>query len=878
MSTDQSHLLPEPPGEPAQHRLGWRKQHHGTRWQVRAGDLLARVLITAGGISTIIAVTTVFLFLLWVVIPLFESGKVERETRVTSPWASGLPIEVRLDEDQRTCWALFPDGKLQLIDVANAAILDERRVFEGASLTAAAFPAKGTDTEMAFGFSDGTLKMGSIGFEASLVEPESLPDELRSMPPEKATKFRAGMVTRAEQGQFRLQTLTDSWKPAAQPESSLAVRLLDYSVNPSGATMAVLYDDGKLRLDTIRETKDFLTFKSTVKLEGVDLPNATEKKEQPSFLFVSAEGSQIYLFWRDGHVVRFDARDRANPKLAQRLNVLGGRGVQVTTVKPLIGKGTYLVGDSEGRVRAWFYTRNPDAGTTDGSTLSCAHEFPGAGSPVTSLAVSPRSRIMAVGYANGHVRLFNVTSEKLIADLRTTKEEPVRMIALAPKEDGLLAVTDSEVYRGIIDMKYPEVTAGALFGKTWYEGYSDPAHVWQSSSGDDAFEPKFGLMPLIFGTIKASFYSLLFGVPLALLSAIYTSEFLHPRVKTFVKPTIELMASLPSVVLGFLAGLVFAQYVEGAVPAMLSLIITMPCAFILAAHLWQLLPEKLSLRLMPWRFSFICAVLPLGVLGAFILGPLVENLFFAGNLRAWLDGGSGSSIGGWMLLFLPLAGLVTVLLNGAVLNPWFRRLTGSWPRERVAMANLIQFLLTCTGVVMVALVAAFTLDRLGFDPRGSFIGTYVQRNALVVGFVMGFAIIPIIYTISEDAMSAVPEHLRAGSLAAGATRWQTAIRVILPTAMSGLFSAVMVGLGRAVGETMIVLMAAGNTPIMDWNIFNGFRTLSANIAVELPEAVANSTHYRTLFLAALCLFVMTFVLNTIAEIIRQRFRRRAYQL
>ena len=88
----------------------------------------------------------------------------------------------------------------------------------------------------------------------------------------------------------------------------------------------------------------------------------------------------------------------------------------------------------------------------------------------------------------------------------------------------------------------------------------------------------------------------------------------------------------------------------------------------------------------------------------------------------------------------------------------------------------------------------------------------------------------------------------------------------------------MVGMGRAVGETMIVVMAAGNTPIMEWNVFNGLRALSANIAVEMPEAVRNSTLYRMLFLAALTLFAMTFVVNTLAEIIRQRFRKRTAQL
>jgi phosphate transport system permease protein len=152
--------------------------------------------------------------------------------------------------------------------------------------------------------------------------------------------------------------------------------------------------------------------------------------------------------------------------------------------------------------------------------------------------------------------------------------------------------------------------------------------------------------------------------------------------------------------------------------------------------------------------------------------------------------------------------------------------------------------------------------------------TYDQRNCLVVGLAMGFAVIPIIFTISEDAFSSVPSNLTAASLALGASRWQTAVRVVLPTASPGVFSAVMVGFGRAVGETMIVLMATGNTPIMDWSIFNGMRTLSANIAVEIPEAPYGGTLYRTLFLTGALLFIMTFIVNTVAEVIRQRLRDR----
>jgi phosphate transport system permease protein len=152
--------------------------------------------------------------------------------------------------------------------------------------------------------------------------------------------------------------------------------------------------------------------------------------------------------------------------------------------------------------------------------------------------------------------------------------------------------------------------------------------------------------------------------------------------------------------------------------------------------------------------------------------------------------------------------------------------------------------------------------------------TYDQRNSLVVGFAMGFAVIPIIFTIAEDSLSNVPSHLTAGSLALGATRWQTAVRIVLPTASPGIFSAIMIGFGRAVGETMIVLMATGNTPVMDWSIFNGFRALSANIAVELPEAPEGGTLFRVLFLGALLLFFMTFTVNTAAEVVRLKLRKR----
>jgi phosphate transport system permease protein len=272
------------------------------------------------------------------------------------------------------------------------------------------------------------------------------------------------------------------------------------------------------------------------------------------------------------------------------------------------------------------------------------------------------------------------------------------------------------------------------------------------------------------------------------------------------------------------------------------------------------------------------AALPFGLWLAMICGPLIERWLFGSDIKAWLDGQIGSGVGAWMFIFMPLSALLVSWATGAFVTPWLRRAVGDWDRTPFAILDLAKFLCGCLATVAVAYALSSALNGIGWDPRGTFVDTYVQRNALVVGFIMGFAIIPIIYTISDDALSAGPESLRAGSLGAGATQWQTALRIVVPTAMSGLFSAMMVGLGRAVGETMIVLMAAGNTPVMDLNIFNGFRTLSANIAVELPEAVINSTHYRMLFLAALSLFVITFVVNTVAELVRLRFRKRAFQL
>ncbi|MBS0209989.1 MAG: ABC transporter permease subunit [Planctomycetes bacterium] len=273
----------------------------------------------------------------------------------------------------------------------------------------------------------------------------------------------------------------------------------------------------------------------------------------------------------------------------------------------------------------------------------------------------------------------------------------------------------------------------------------------------------------------------------------------------------------------------------------------------------------------------LLVAVPVGLEGALLIAPTVESWLFADDLNRWLDGQIGTGQGAWMFLLAPAYAFAAFYFSRDV-NNYLRMRTADWRHERLAVLDLGKFIAGAALVMAAAWTTSLMLTEMGFDPRGTFVGTYDQRNSLVVGFVMGFAIIPIIFTIADDALTAVPESLRSASLGAGATQWQTVVHVVVPTAMSGLFSAVMIGLGRAVGETMIVLMGSGNTPTLSWNVFQGFRTLSANIAVELPEAVPGSTHFRLLYLQALILFAITFLLNSVAETIRQRFRKRAYEL
>jgi len=876
-----------------------RRQASG---RVRAGDAVARAVITFGGIGTIVAVLLVGLFLVAVAVPLFRPASTRLEMMLPSdptppdmpapPGGAGLAA-LGTDEAGAVAWLLPATASGEVSGELRLVALTDGQTVQTLPAAAAGL-AGGTvvrvlpgGTAAAVGFGDGSFRVGRLGLESAYAAPDELAAEARGLAPGTAAAAGNGAIIRGLNGHHARVSLLAEFEPAGagtgSPVIDIDLAVASAGMLSSGTLVAALDATGRVRLERVNRRWNLLTDEHVTSSFGVTIEPIADF--EPRFVRVAELGDQLFLVATDGRGRRYDIRDLEAPLLREPFQVTGPNesreDLRVTAVERLFGGTALAVGDSGGGVRVLFVSRSPAATAADGLATLVAREFSGAGGPgggVTALAASPRSRLFAAADASGRIRLLQSTAARRVAEVAGggPAAAPVQL-AITARENRLLAAGPNGLAAWSIDPGSPDISLRTLLLPTWYENYPGPVHAW-ATTGHESFEPKFGLVPLIFGTLKATLYSMLFATPIAILAAIYASQFMQPAWKARIKPTIEMMASLPSVVLGFIAGLVFAPLLERILMPVLTGIFVVPLVIVAGAHLWQLLPDATRLRLAGWRFAVVAAVaLPAGLAASRAAAPLVERLLFGGDVRSWLDG-SGGGFGGWVVATLPLAALAAAWLVGRVVNPWLREAAAGWSRPRAALAALVVFAGGVAVALGLAVAAAVFLDALRLETRGGLFGTYVQRNALVVAVGMSFAIIPLVFTIADDALASVPEHLRSASLGAGATPWQTAVRVIVPAAASGLFSAVMIGLGRAVGETMIVLMAAGNTPLVSWNLFNGFQTLSAAIATELPEAARGSTHYRVLFLAALALFVITFVVNTAAELVRLRFRRRSHEL
>ena len=717
--------------------------------RVKRVDRAARAVITMGGVGVVVSVLFIFLFILREAWPLFRPAATTRLPPVAEAAELRGALVIGVDEYQRKLYGLLPEGSLTIANILSGT-LDHRESppsLNGAAFTSAARDATGS--LLVAGTSDGRAALVHVRFQPA---------------------YEAGRLSDVT-SEVRFEPLIEV-APDRRP-----LRLVDARERDGNTVIAAVADERGI---IVLRQKDGEAVMQRTELEVGEGERVTHLRlGRTDHLAAATDRGGLYL-WEVGSEIRLVDNRSMTPS---RVTALAWANADISL----------LVGDDSGGIEAFFRVRLKDEDPEP--TLVRAHVYEKQSSAVVDLVPSIRDKsFLAVG-SDGSLRLLHLTSERTLAAL-SPPEAPIARAVMAPKSDGVLAaLADGRLARYGLVAPHPEISGRVLFGKAWYEGYPEPQYVWQSTGSTDEFEPKFSLIPLVFGTIKGTLYALLFAVPIAILAALYTSQFAHPTIRQKIKPTVEIMAALPSVVVGFIAGLWLASRVEEQIVPVLLMAVLLPALGTSGVFLWEVVPHRLRSRLRPG--TELAVVVPLCLLGGLLalsVGPMVERSLFGADFKGWL--------------------------------------------------------LTALGLV------------------------YDQRNSLVVGLAMGFAVIPIIFTITEDAFSSVPSNLTAASLALGASRFQTALRVVLPTASPGIFSAVMVGFGRAVGETMIVLMATGNTPVMDWSIFNGMRTLSANIAVEIPEAPNGGTLYRVLFLAALLLFAMTFVVNTLAEIVRQRLRER----
>ncbi|MBT3923837.1 MAG: ABC transporter permease subunit [Nitrospina sp.] len=720
--------------------------------QRQFADGIARNVVTAGGWIIIASIFAILFVIISEIYPLFKKPSISLVSKFK---AQSVPLAIGLDPYQDKGYTVEADG-VRFYSLSDKKFESKPELPEwgsahvtGVSPSLKNFPV--------LGLSDGRVYPINIEFR-----PVYNSDSQRSIEPHLSAESPVQV------------------RPDGSP-----VTLLTHIKNEQGYQIAAQSGPGQVSLIKVRLRKTMMgTIRRTQSQESITVP---VEGKITSMIFDEAYNS-LLIGTSFGQIFRADLENTQNS--AQLIGATSNPGIAVEHLGFTLGGYTLIVTESDGRVSSFQLAKSE----TKIFSLKKIYNFSSHKTPAKFFSFSLRNKGFLTG-SNEMIRLHYGTTGETQIQLPAEEKTAYKTAIIAPKFDGILtADTQGILYLWKMENPYPQISLEGLFGEIWYEGYEEPTYVWQSTGGTDEFESKFSLVPLMFGTLKGTLYAMCFAVPLALFASFYVSQFMQPDLKRIIKPTIETMAALPSVVLGFFAALVIAPQVETFLPGIMIMPIIVTIMIVTTLLAYEKFPALQFMAKGGREIYLLIVITFLGGVLSFYAGTLIESSVLLGDHRVWL--------------------------------------------------------------------------KQVFDV------TYDQRNALVVGLAMGFAVIPIIFTIAEDSLSNVPEHLKASSLALGATPWQTALNVILPTASPGIFSAIMIGFGRAIGETMIVLMATGNTPVMEWSIFNGFRALSANIAVELPEAPEGGTLFRILFLAAFLLFTMTFFVNTLAELVRLRLRKR----
>ncbi|MFT5236322.1 MAG: phosphate transport system permease protein [Shewanella sp.] len=721
-------------------------------------DKLTQVGVTIGGTMVFVALLLIFFYLLYVVKPIFDGAEVKPVINVDLFDDATPALMVGSDEQNEIIYRVSNTGQVDFYSVKTGQILErEQLILPAGTQVSSGVVSAPSEQRFALGLDNGQLLLAEMNFGVTY------PNDNRLITPD--IRFPAGQsALTIDKNGSALHNLTFGY----------STDMMSFSYQDDAKVWHLVREEGEENMMT--EEVEWISSTGVIQETPFSVQQQLMTPDQRQLILRSDDKLFIY-----------DIRDVEDLQLMQVIE-LELAGAQVKEVSLLAGASSLLVSYDSGIVAQYFQVNG-----SKGRQYQEIRSFDKLG-PIASVASEFYRKSFITISDEGELTLLYTTSHRKLFSEKFDLSNPNTM-GFSPRSNALVVEAGKKLHLFSVNNEHPEVSWSAMWSKVWYEGYPEPKYVWQSTSGSDDFEAKLSLMPLAFGTMKAAFYAMLFATPLAIAGAIYTAYFMSPKVRAIVKPTIEIMEALPTVILGFLAGLWLAPLIEDHLPGILVLLVLLPVSILSSAFGWHHLPDRWKQRL-PETYQELMLIPVILFIGwfSFAISPAIEIALFDGDSRM------------------------------------------------------------------------FITNELGI--------TFDQRNALVVGIAMGFAVIPTIFSIAEDAVFSVPRHLSNGSLALGATDWQTLTRVVLLTASPGIFSAIMMGLGRAVGETMIVLMATGNTAIMEWSVFEGMRTLAANIAVEMPESAIGSSHYRVLFLAAFVLFIFTFMFNTIAEVVRQRLRER----
>lgn len=718
-------------------------------------DKTMQFVITLGGYSIVASILAILLFLFFQSLPLAGSADLEEMFSYSSELPAQRVLIIGTDEYKELYYTLDENGLLQFRKLAdNSLIRKDTLALEPGEKILSADRGDAKKAIFAAGTDRGRIVTGMIRIR-----------------PDFSGTARIMRPTYSEISNDFVETASDSIPAHIE---KLAFRKNE----DSNLFWAWTNHAGKLQIRTFdAEEDEYYSFNLTDTGEHV-ITALTFSNNAEHFIAATKSGE---FFWYN----------TSDIEQAEIIDHYKASELPISATGFLLGDNGLVVGDTDGNVTLWFQVR----GGGKNFKYRPIRQFEPHTAAITKIYSSPRNRTFATMDARGSVHLNYSTTGDTRFKFKQA-DHPLQVLGISPKSNGLITIdTQGNIGQYNYDDPHPEASLKGLMGKVWYEGYEKPEFVWQSTGGSDEFESKFSLVPLILGTLKGTFYAMLFSVPLALLAAIYVSQFAPVKLARTIKPTIEILAAFPSVVIGFLAGLYFSPLFDRHLMTVFTITLFIPLVFVLQVLGWSAIPDARR-RKFPKGIELV--ITGLGALFAIwiasVISPGLEDAFFAGNFKDWMYHSMGIA--------------------------------------------------------------------------------YDSRNSLVVGFALGFAVTPIIFTVAEDALSNVPDSLTSASLAMGASRWQTVWNIILPAAAGGIFAAIMLGFGRAIGETMIVLMATGNTPILDFSPFNGFRAMSACIAVEIPEAPVGGTLYRILFLTAFLLFIFTFTINSAAAFISDRLRKK----